>query len=117
MPMMEEVAPAAMEGCPDAFVINYTNPMTLCTAVLYAAAPSIMAHGRRHEVFAVQERVAAIIAGLGSLPRTRPRGSSPRSRKGWSRRGSSSTCPTLANGHRSRGLPSWRPTTSSRRAG
>ena len=30
LPMFEEIALAVKEYCPDAWVINYTNPMTLC---------------------------------------------------------------------------------------
>lgn len=48
--------------CPKAWVINYTNPMTLCTAALYAAAPGIKAFGCCHEVFHTQERLAELAA-------------------------------------------------------
>lgn len=60
-----------MEHCPRAHVINYTNPMTLCVAALYDAAPGIKAHSCCHEVFAIQERVARQLAeerGLALVP-------------------------------------------------
>jgi alpha-galactosidase len=50
-----------MEHCPDAWVINYTNPMTLCTAALYAASPEIKAFGCCHEVFGTQARLAGLV--------------------------------------------------------
>lgn len=51
-----------MEYCPDAWVFNYTNPMTLCTAALYAAEPEIKAFGCCHEVFGTQARLAGLVA-------------------------------------------------------
>ena len=52
-------AEAIADVCPQAWVINYTNPMTLCTAALYAVAPRIKAFGCCHEVFHTQERLAS----------------------------------------------------------
>lgn len=49
--------------CPDAWVINYTNPMTLCTAALYHAFPGIKALGCCHEVFHTEAYLAQFIAG------------------------------------------------------
>jgi alpha-galactosidase len=51
-----------MEYCPDAWVINYTNPMTLCTASLFAAAPEIKAIGCCHEIFGTQVMLAKLVA-------------------------------------------------------
>jgi alpha-galactosidase len=50
-----------MKYCPAAWVINYTNPMTLCTATLYAAEPGIKAFGCCHEVFGTQVRLAWLV--------------------------------------------------------
>ena len=55
MPMMEEIALAIKEYCPDAWVINYTNPMALCVKALYDAFPEIKAFGCCHEVFSTQK--------------------------------------------------------------
>lgn len=55
--------------CPRAWVINYTNPMTLCTAALYARAPKLKAFGCCHEVFGTQERLGALVAKWYGVPR------------------------------------------------
>ncbi len=55
MPMMEEIALAVKEFCPDAWVINYTNPMALCVKAMYDAFPEIKAFGCCHEVFSTQK--------------------------------------------------------------
>ena len=60
MPMMEEIALAVKEYCPDAWVINYTNPMALCIKAMYDAFPKIKAFGCCHEVFGTQSFLAAI---------------------------------------------------------
>lgn len=54
VPMMEEIALAIKEYSPKAWVINYTNPMTLCIKALYNAFPKIKAFGCCHEVFGTQ---------------------------------------------------------------
>ncbi len=61
VPIYEQYAHQIMAHCPDAWVINYTNPMTICTATLYAAEPSIKAFGCCHEVFSTQERLAELV--------------------------------------------------------
>ncbi len=55
IPMMEEIAKAVEKYCPDAWVINYTNPMSVCVKTLYEAFPKIKAFGCCHEVFGTQE--------------------------------------------------------------
>jgi len=57
VPTFATFAHAIMDICPDAWVINYTNPMTLCTAALYEAEPDIKAFGCCHEVFGTQTRL------------------------------------------------------------
>ena len=54
VPMFEEIAGYVKEYCPDAWVINYTNPMTLCVKTLYRVFPEIKAFGCCHEVFGTQ---------------------------------------------------------------
>nr|WP_321523804.1 alpha-glucosidase/alpha-galactosidase [uncultured Cohaesibacter sp.] len=63
IPTMAEFAHHIMAVCPDAWVINYTNPMAWCTGALYAAEPDIKALGCCHEVFHTQEMLAKWIAG------------------------------------------------------
>lgn len=54
IPMIEKIAAAIKENCPDAWVINYTNPMTMCVKTLYRVFPKIKAFGCCHEVFGTQ---------------------------------------------------------------
>ncbi len=60
LPMYEEIALAIKEHCPEAWVISYTNPMSLCVASLYQTFPEIKAFGCCHEVFGTQKVLAAI---------------------------------------------------------
>ena len=55
IPMFEYIAEKIKENCPKAWVINYTNPMTLCVGALYRAFPEIKAIGCCHEVFGTQK--------------------------------------------------------------
>ena len=54
-PMFEEIAENIKIYCPNAWVINYTNPMTLCMKTLYRVFPEIKAFGCCHEVFGTQK--------------------------------------------------------------
>lgn len=55
IPMYEEIAENIKKYCPRAWVINYTNPMTLCVKTLYRVFPEIKAFGCCHEVFGTQK--------------------------------------------------------------
>lgn len=61
VPMYEEIAENIKNFCPDAWVINYTNPMTLCTKTLYRVFPEIKAFGCCHEVFGTQKFLAEMV--------------------------------------------------------
>lgn len=61
IPMMEEIAESVRDYCPDAWVINYTNPMTLCVKTLYKIFPKIKAFGCCHEVFGTQKLLALVL--------------------------------------------------------
>ena len=61
LPMMEEIAKAIEKNCPEAWVINYTNPMTLCVKALYDTFPKIKAFGCCHEVFSTQTMLMNIL--------------------------------------------------------
>lgn len=61
LPHYINFAQAIERNCPKAWVINYTNPMTMCTAALYAAFPKIKAFGCCHEVFGTQSRLAGLV--------------------------------------------------------
>ncbi len=60
IPMFVEFAEAIKKYCPKAWVINYTNPMSLCVKTLYRVFPEIKAFGCCHEVFGTQKVLAAI---------------------------------------------------------
>ncbi|QLG28842.1 glycoside hydrolase family 4 [Halorarum halophilum] len=60
IPQYREIAATVRERCPDAWVINYTNPMTVCTRTLYEEYPDINAIGLCHEVFQTQELFAEL---------------------------------------------------------
>ncbi len=61
IPMYEVIANGIRENCPNAWVINYTNPMTMCTRALYKVFPEIKAFGCCHEVFGTQKFLAKVL--------------------------------------------------------
>ena len=61
VPMFEEIAKAIKKNCPEAWVINYTNPMTLCVKALYQTFPEIKAFGCCHEVFGTQNFIKKVL--------------------------------------------------------
>jgi alpha-galactosidase len=72
LPLFEAFGRAVKEYCPESWVINYTNPMSLCVRTLYKVFPGIKAFGCCHEVFKTQEtlgRLAAERFGASSIPR------------------------------------------------
>jgi alpha-galactosidase len=73
VPTYVDYAHQIMEHCPDAWVINYTNPMTLCTSAFYAAEPQIKAFGCCHEVFGTQARLAHLVEASFAVPRPKRR--------------------------------------------
>ena len=73
IPMYSEIARAVRQYSPEAWVISYTNPMSLCLAALYEAYPDIRAFGCCHEVFGAQKLLAAMLAdkrGIQGISRT-----------------------------------------------
>lgn len=63
VPMFKEFAENIKKYCPNAWVINYTNPMTICTQTLFTVFPEIKAFGCCHEVFSTQQLLANIYNG------------------------------------------------------
>ncbi len=55
VPMYRDIALAIRQYCPEAWVISYTNPMSICVKTLYSVFPQIKAFGCCHEVFGTQE--------------------------------------------------------------
>lgn len=61
IPMMQVIAEGVKNCCPDAWVINYTNPMTVSVKALYEQFPQIKAFGCCHEVFGTQKLLATAL--------------------------------------------------------
>ncbi len=72
IPMFVTIAEAIRDYAPDAWIINYTNPMSLCVKTLYHVFPQIKAFGCCHEVFGTQKVLKGICEetlGLESIDR------------------------------------------------
>ena len=72
LPMFAVIAEAIRDYAPGAWVVNYTNPMSLCVAALYRVFPGIKAFGCCHEVFGAQKLLSAVLedrAGVPGVPR------------------------------------------------
>ncbi len=72
IPQMREIAAAVRTYCPDAWVLNYTNPMAVCVGALYREFPQIKAYGCCHEVFGTQKLLVSALEemeGMKDVPR------------------------------------------------
>lgn len=72
IPMFVTIAEAIKQYSPNAWVINYTNPMSLCVKTLYHVFPQIKAFGCCHEVFGTQKVLKGILeetCGLKNVAR------------------------------------------------
>ena len=58
MPIFVEFGEAIKKYAPNAWVINFTNPMTMCLRALHEGFPDIKAYGNCHEVFGTQSDLA-----------------------------------------------------------
>ena len=67
IPMFEEFTAAIREYCPQAWVINYTNPMTVCVKTLYRVFPKIKAFGCCHEVFGTQKLLGLALEDIKGI--------------------------------------------------
>lgn len=68
IPMFVEIGEAIRAYAPDAWVINYTNPMSLCVRTLYHVFPQIKAFGCCHEVFGTQKLLCDMLAREYGIP-------------------------------------------------
>ena len=68
IPMFVEIAGAIRAYAPEAWVINYTNPMSLCVRTLYQVFPQIKAFGCCHEVFGTQKLLCAMLDKECGIP-------------------------------------------------
>jgi alpha-galactosidase len=67
IPMYVEIAEAIKAFCPNAWIINYTNPMTLCTRTLYEVFPEVKAFGCCHEVFGTQKLLTQALKDIKGI--------------------------------------------------
>lgn len=58
IPQIAEIGWAIASHCPDAHVVNLTNPMSVLTGALYRAFPAIRAWGDCHEVLKLRKLIA-----------------------------------------------------------
>jgi alpha-galactosidase len=65
VPMFANIARAIRDHAPDAWVLNYTNPMSVCTRTLYTVFPDVKAFGCCHEVFGTQKLLRQVIVDAG----------------------------------------------------
>ena len=68
IPMFVTIAEAVRDFAPGAWVINYTNPMSLLVKTLYRVFPGIKAFGCCHEVFGTQKVLAAAAEEVLGIP-------------------------------------------------
>jgi galacturan 1,4-alpha-galacturonidase len=61
IPLYVDFALNIKKYCPDAWVLNYTNPMAVCTRTLFEVFPQIKAFGCCHEVFHTQSLLALMV--------------------------------------------------------
>ena len=71
VPIYEGFARAIQEYCPDAWVLNLTNPMSACVKALYDTFPGIKAFGCCHEVFHTQDFLCCVLRELKGIEATR----------------------------------------------
>lgn len=71
VPIYEEFARAIEANCPDAWVLNLTNPMSACVKALYDTFPGIKAFGCCHEVFHTQDFLCCVLKETRGICATR----------------------------------------------
>ena len=64
-----DFAHAIAQHCPEAWVINYTNPMTICSRTLTKVEPGLKVFGCCHEVFSTQHILGELAQTYLDLPR------------------------------------------------
>lgn len=71
VPIYEGFARVIRDCCPDAWVLNLTNPMSACVKALYDNFPGIKAFGCCHEVFHTQDFLCCVLKELKGISVTR----------------------------------------------
>lgn len=69
VPLYEGFARAIRDCCPKAWVINLTNPMTVCCKTLFDVFPEIRAFGCCHEVFNAEDFLCCVLKEELGIPR------------------------------------------------
>lgn len=69
VPIYEFFARKFKEICPNAWIINLTNPMYICTKTLYDVFPEVKAFGCCHEVFGAEDLLCDVIADICGIER------------------------------------------------
>ena len=67
VPYYEEFARKIRDICPNAWVLNFTNPMSICVKTLYDVFPQIKAFGCCHEVFHTQYFLTCVLKELKGI--------------------------------------------------
>ena len=65
IPMYEYIAERVKSICPRAYIISYTNPMTVLVKTIYEVFPEAKVFGCCHEVFGTQGLIAKILKHSG----------------------------------------------------
>lgn len=71
IPLFEGFARAIEAHCPEAWVLNLTNPMSACVKALYDTFPGIHAFGCCHEVFHAQDFLCCVLREMTGIQATR----------------------------------------------
>lgn len=71
VPIYEEFARKIQQICPDAWVLNLTNPMSILVKTLYDVFPGIKAFGCCHEVFHAQDFLTCVLRETRGIDITR----------------------------------------------
>lgn len=71
VPIYEEFARKIRDICPDAWVLNLTNPMSILVKTLYDVFPGIKAFGCCHEVFHAQDFLTCVLRETRGIEATR----------------------------------------------
>ncbi len=71
VPLFEGFAREIETHCPNAWVLNLTNPMSACVKALYDTFPGIKAFGCCHEVFHTQDFLCCVLKEMLGIQATR----------------------------------------------
>ncbi len=71
VPIYEEFARKIRDICPNAWVLNLTNPMSILVKTLYDVFPGIKAFGCCHEVFHAQDLLCCVLKETRGIEATR----------------------------------------------